>query len=72
MKLFSALLLAVSLCGCGSIPSLNSDSGANHSCSEQKKPCGCAGTEQCSTKMPDSCSQCCTADDCRCNQVTFK
>lgn len=52
------------------IPSLNGPPTQNHSCSEQKKACGCPGMQQCCTGADGR--QCCTPGDCSCNQVTFK
>lgn len=70
MRFLLALALAALLAGCGSLPTLNSPPTQNHACSELKKPCSCPGMQQCGTGRNGQ--QCCTPDDCSCNNVTAK
>lgn len=68
MRFLLGLALCVNLLGCGSFPTLNSDSPTPKSTRDMKKACGCAGHETCSTMT--NCGQCCTPDDCKCQQIT--
>lgn len=73
MRNLLVLVLTIILSGCASY-SLNSDSQASKSGHEMQKPCGCAGTTQCTTiiKMDEACGKCCTMSDCQCEQITQK
>lgn len=66
MKSLAALIILVALTGC--IEARNPN--APHSCSEQVKCCGCAGTQCCQVDADGH--TCCSPGACSCREVTKK
>ena len=67
MRMFAVAVVAFALSGC-TLPTVLNSKTTDHSCSEMKKCCGCAGMENCQ-KNSDG-STCCKPDDCKCNAIT--